>query len=157
MASYNTYNSTTVVLIIAAVLGIISFFTGWMCIESDSLDCGAHLCFTGYGMLDSNYKDVFEGYAYIPLFVLILSVLSLVIAFLPKMGLNVDAGRYGLMLILIGLVTLILIFLFGLNHFEYMDFRETGFAKAGAGLILAIIFAVLDIIGGAMPALTRRL
>lgn len=162
MANNNTYNAASIILIFAALFGIISFFSGWFIMNPEIGFDGPNLVINGYGMLDGEWKGFFDGNAYIPLFVAILSIITLIIAFLPKLGVNVPAPRYSVMLVILGLAIFALTIVYGLGFYEPEFIQHIavggakGFEHAGAGVWFAIISGLLTVFIGALPALTKK-
>lgn len=158
MANNNTYNAACVALIIAAIFGILSFFSAWFVINVSGYT--ANVSISGYGMIDNIIRDLFKGNAYIPLYIMILSAITLLIAFLPKLGVNIPAPRYSVMLIIIGLAILILAIVWGYGYYSYTDASlvgsVSGFSHAGFGFWYAIISGLLTVFIGALPALTKK-
>jgi len=162
MANRNTYNATTVILILAALIGILSFFCGWFVVGSEFGTMNWSL--NGGAMLDGDVKNFFEGNAYIPLYVLILSAIALIIAFLPKMGVNISAPRYSVMLVIVGIAILILTIVYGVGNYNPANIppfvglltSAGGFEFAGIGVWLSLISGIVMVLGGALPALTKK-
>jgi len=160
MANYNTYNMASVLLIVAAFFGIVSFFCGWF-VYDGLHEGGAKAIITGSGMLDGEIKGFFDGNQFIPLYILILSAIALIIAFLPKMGVNIPAPRYSVMLVIVGLAILILAIVYGAGYYEPKMFEvalggASGFKFAGPGLWFAMISGILILFVGALPAFTKK-
>lgn len=153
MANDKTYNVATFILVFSAMLAILSFFCAW--IKMDAGYEGINMGWTGYSVLNTNPVD-FGGIAFIPLFVLILGILLLIVAFLPKMGLNISAPKYSVILLILGFAILILAIVFMVSNFKIGDAQYNIWENLGAGVWIVLVSGILTIFGGALPALTRK-
>lgn len=120
-------------MILVAVLGIVSFLSPWF-----GLDAGKDIVAGASGIACMNNADG-DFAMFVPLLTMILAIVALIVTLLPNFGVQMDAKVFNGIIAVIGLVIIILFFVFFMKEDSGLKLSDHLQIGAWLGLLIGII------------------